>query len=220
MGAVAKVLVSLGVVGAIVGVVQYAHAASEPDATPAIRQQVTKALASADPAVMRKLATSLRQQGYTEQAKSLETAATEVERGIKGAGGAAAAVGKVKKALGAGAKVSPAHSPQRSLAGQVALAFTGAKAGSEGQAAQELLKRFQREEVTRKFYVGNIDGLYGPKSALALAFDHGIVPPTPLYWPKANMAAAKVAYAAKLNSKAAKDPQRAEEWHQAASLVA
>lgn len=218
MSAVLKVVLGLGVIGGIFGVAHLAQAATEPAVTPAVRDSVAKALASADPDVMRRLATSLRQQGYTAQAKSLESAASDVERGIKGAGGKLRVPGKAKPG-GAGRALPPAHSAQRSLAGQVALAFTGAQSGKEGASAQELLKRFQREEVTRGFYVGNIDGLYGPKSALALANDHGIVPPRPLYWPKANAAAAKAAYAAKLNAKAAKDPQRAEEWHAAAAQV-
>lgn len=206
-----KVVGGVAAVAAVVGIAHVAMAASEPDTIPqTLRVQIAKALAGADPDQMRALATSLRQQGYSAQATSLENAAAEVEQGIKAAGG---------KALPAPRKSgSPAKPAQRSLAGKVALAYTGATKYKEGAEAQNLLKVFQQEEKTRGFYQGNIDGLYGAKSALALAFDHGIVPPTPLYWPKKDEAGAKRAYAAKLLTKVQKDPQRAEEWQAAARV--
>jgi hypothetical protein len=75
------------------------------------------------------------------------------------------------------------------------------------------------QEKVRGFYVGNIDGLYGPKSALALANDQQIVPPKPLYYAKKDPKAARDAYVSALLAYAAKDPQRREEW-QAAAVAA
>lgn len=218
-----KIGIPLVAVGAIFGIAHVAFA-DTPEVLPeALQVQVSRVLQSADPEAMRALASKLRRQGYSGQAKSLESAADEIERAIKSAqppGAAPQLAANVSHAVTSTGLLMPGkRKPKaRSLAGQVALAFTDVTPGSEDAAAKNLLRQFQTQEKTRGYYVGNIDGLYGPKSALALANDHNIVPPKPLYWPKASAAASKASYVAKLESLANADPQRAEEWRQAAQV--
>lgn len=104
-------------------------------------------------------------------------------------------------------------SPERQLAARMASNLTTSPAGREDQ---NLVRVFQTQEKARGHYVGNIDGLYGPKSALALATDFGIVPPKPRYWPKNNKVKAKQDYANALLGFAARDLPRQEEWSAAA----
>ncbi len=63
---------------------------------------------------------------------------------------------------------------------------------------------------------GVVDGLYGPGTAIDIAENFGIVPPSPKYWPK-NPAPALAAYKSRLMTLAAQDPARASEWVQAAT---
>jgi hypothetical protein len=224
MSVAAKIGLSLLGIGAVFGIAHVAMAEPAREVLPeALQAKVTRVLQSADPDAMRALATSLRSQGYSGQAKSLEDAADEIERAIKSAQPAGAVPklrGKVSRAVTSTGLLMPGRKEinHKSLAGQVALAFTDVQPGNEGPTNQELLRKYQRQETSRGFYKGNIDGLYGPKSALSLADDQGIVPPKPLYWPKTNVAASKAGYVAKLESKANADPQRAEEWRQAAQV--
>src|SRR6266496_304638 len=223
MSTLLKIGASFFAIGAVLGIAHVAMSApSAPEVLPeALQAKVQRVLQSADPDSMRSLASSLSSQGYPGQAKSLEEAADEIERAIKSAQPAGAlpqVQGKVRRAVTSTGLLMPGRKEinHKSLAGQVALAFTDVQAGNEGPSAQGLLRQYQQQEVGRGYYKGNIDGLYGPKSALALANDQGIVPPRPLYWPKTNVAASKAAYVAKLDTKANADPQRAEEWRQAA----
>ncbi len=176
---------------------------------------VARAIKSGDPAVMHQVAASLRKQGYAAQAASLESAAKELE----GAIGATPHARPGARALGG--KVNPApradSSEARKQAGQLARLLSSM---TPAQARQDPFVKasvtdYQRLEQRRRFYVGNIDGLYGPKSALTLAQDHGIVPPRPLYWPKKDPKGSKQVYVAQLARFADADPQRAEEWRQA-----
>jgi murein L,D-transpeptidase YcbB/YkuD len=77
---------------------------------------------------------------------------------------------------------------------------------------KNLVKAFQAQEGLKT------DGLYGPKSALAIA-DYGIVPPRPRYWTSKTMKADKAEYAKALLVYAQNDPSRAADWT-AASKVA
>lgn len=206
-----KWLLGAGAAAALVGVaVAHANTNSE-DMPEALRVRVARALQSADPAQMHELATELRHQGFGDQAKTLDQAAAEIERAITKTPGAKLQPKSPRALPGAPAAAG-------GLAGKVALAFTGEKAYGEGEQKKSLLKTYQTQEKERGFYVGNIDGLYGPKSALALAQDQGIVPPPPLYWPKKDPAAAKTAYRNKLLAIAERDVQRREEWQQAAQV--
>ncbi len=219
MSSIWKWLIPVGVVGGLVAVATMGHAAAGPahlsagkPMPDALKKSVDSALQSADPIVMRGLAAKVRQLGYAGQAASLEAAALAIEQAISGTPPAARA-GTTRAAL-------PAPGSERELAGRVALLYTGARAGSEGKEAQDTLRRFQTLETRRGFYKGNVDGLYGAKSARALASDHHIVPPVPLYWPRKEPEVTKRDYRALLQKLAQRDPQRAEEWNRAAAAVA
>jgi hypothetical protein len=192
--------------------------------------QIRTTLASADPALIRKLATELEQKGYTGPAADLRKAADAIDAAITatpsasppkpGVGGTMPSVslpggGVIPGGIGTVSTPGAATDPARSLAQAMALMLSGATRGSENK---NMVAAFQAQEKGRGFYDGNIDSLYGPKSALALALDFSNVPPKPLYWPKANAEAAKRAYSVRLLSFAVKDPQRAEEWQRAAQV--
>lgn len=197
---------------------------SSSSAGGAVPERVVKAVAAAvksgDPTVMRSVAGTLRTEGFAKQAASLEDAAAELANAITGTPKA-----KPGKAQGITAgKVNPApkadSASARRVAGALAqLLSSMTLAQARGSTAlQSAVKDFQLQEKQRGFYVGNIDGLYGAKSALALATDHGIVPPHPVYWPKKDPKSAKAVYQAQLAKFAAADPQRREEWNQAAHV--
>jgi hypothetical protein len=190
-----------------------------PQVPPSIVASVAAAIKSGDPAVMRSVAGTVRAQGYDAQATSLEGAATELEAAINQT--PHAKPGKAAPAVKGPGKVNPApradSTAARKQAGQLAQLLSSMTLGeARGSAAvKAAVSDFQRLEAQRKFYVGNIDGLYGPKSALVLAQDHGIVPPHPLYWPKKDPKGAKTVYQTQLARFASADPQRREEWQQA-----
>lgn len=84
---------------------------------------------------------------------------------------------------------------------------------SRYQEDKQLVKAFQAQEKLV------VDGLYGPKSALALA-RHGIVPPRPRYWTTKTMKTDKVDYAAAMLRFALVDPARAADWTAASKVAA
>ncbi len=199
------------------------HASAADGSVPArVVNAVAAAIKSGDPTVMRSVAGTLRNEGFAKQAASLEDAATELANAISST--PAAKPGKALAAATGRGKLNPApkadSASARRVAGALAqllssMTLAQARASTALQAA---VKDFQLQEKQRGFYVGNIDGLYGAKSALALATDHGIVPPHPVYWPKKDPKSAKAVYQAQLAKYAAADPQRREEWNQAAHV--
>jgi hypothetical protein len=180
------------------------------------------ALLSGDPQKMRQVAAEVEAAGYKPQADSLRAAAATVEATIKGTPPVQPPPGVVQTpplislppAVAANAG-GGGNDVAKSLAGRLALHLSSVAKGSEDKS---LVTAFQNQEKGRGFYVGNLDGLYGPKSALALAKDYGIVPPKPYYWPKNSMAASKKAYNQALLAIGAQDAPRAEEWAQAANV--
>lgn len=177
----------------------------------ALVKEVNAAVESAEPGVMRQVAAKIRKAGFPVAATSLEAAANDVE----------AAINKVP-ATRAGVNPAPkADDPEaRALAGRLAGLLSGMSAAEArtADAVKNLVLAFQGQEKKRRFYIGNLDGLYGPKTALALVQDHGIVPPPPLFWPQKTVAASQAAYKQVLGQYMAADPQRAEEWAQAMNL--
>ena len=169
---------------------------------------VNAAVESADPTVMRATAAKVRQAGFPVAATSLESAALAVEQAIANTPATRAGVNPAPKADDPDA---------RALAGRLAQLLSGLSLADarNSQDVKNLVLAFEAQEKRRGFYVGNLDGLYGPKAALTLAQDHGIVPPHPLFWPKKNASAAKAAYKNALAVFVSSDPQRAEEWTQA-----
>lgn len=196
-----------------------AHGGSTPtvDTTgipAALVKQINAAVDSADPVLMRKTAATVRQSGFPVAANSLEAAALAVEQAMADTPATRAGLPKVNPAPKAD------NAAARALAGRLAQLLSGQSlAEARGSAdVKSLVTAFEAQEKARGFYVGNIDGIYGPKAALALAKDHGIVPPHPLYWPKKDPNAAKQAYKVALSAYVAADPQRAEEWTQALNV--
>lgn len=198
------------------------HAAADGAVPERVVKAVAAAVKSGDPTVMRSVAGTLRTEGFAKQAASLEDAATELLNAINGT--PAAKPGKPQAPVSGRGKLNPAPRADSSSARKSAGAFAQLlssmtlKEARGSSALQAATKDFQLMEKQRGFYVGNIDGLYGAKSALALATDHGIVPPHPVFWPKKDPKAAKAVYQAQLAKFAAADPQRREEWNQAAHV--
>jgi hypothetical protein len=177
----------------------------------ALIAEVNAAVESAEPSVMRATAAKVRKAGFPVAATSLEAAALDVEKAIQGTKPTRAGVNPAPKADDPDA---------RALAGRLAGLLSG-MSSAEAQASdavKNLTLAFQSQEKRRGFYVGNLDGLYGPKTALALVQDHGIVPPAPLRWPKKSVPQSQAAYRSALATYVAADPQRAEEWTQAMNL--
>jgi len=221
--------VILGAVG-LGGLAWWAFADHKPTAGAgaAVPERVVKAVAAAvksgDPTVMRSVAGTLRGEGFAAQATSLEDAASELQNAITST--PAAKPGKAQAPVSGRGKVNPApradSTSARRQAGalaQLLSSMTLAEARSSS-AVQAAVKDYQLLEKQRGHYVGNLDGLYGPKTALTLASDHGIVPPHPLLWPKKDPKGSKAVYQAQLARFAAADPQRREEWNQAAHVDA
>ena len=105
--------------------------------------------------------------------------------------------------------MAPDAIPARmSLAAQLASHLYTTPLNAEDKA---LVARFQSCEGIRP------SGYYGPSAALRLA-GIGIVPPPPRYWPRTDTKRSKQNYVGQLMQIAARDPQRAEEWQQAARL--
>jgi hypothetical protein len=108
----------------------------------------------------------------------------------------------------------------RVLAGKVALEV---ETKPKGQENRDLIATFQRAEVSRGREL-DTRGLYDARTALALAVDHRIVPPlrfsngAEIYWPT-NAGKARKRVKEALEQLASSDPQRAEEWQQAASQI-
>jgi hypothetical protein len=169
---------------------------------------VNASVESADPTIMRATAAKIRAAGFPAAANSLEAAALIVQKAIDATPATRATVNPAPKADDPDA---------RALAGRLAQLLSGLSLSDarNSQDVKNLVLAYEAQEKRRGFYVGNLDGIFGPKAALTLAQDHGIVPPHPLYWPKKDPAGAKRTYKASLATFVASDPQRAEEWTQA-----
>lgn len=213
---VAKLLLGGLLAGAALFASKGASAKGGADMPPALVNAMVSAIASRNPGVMRAVAVKLESLGYADPANDLRKTADEIEAenqmnrttetlmpGSTGTGSSSGS-GAVKPV----APGTPA-SGRQVLASKVALNLHNTAAGRENRS---LLKEFQTQEGLVS------DGYYGPKTAIAF-IKYGIVPETPRQWPKANAAAAKVAYAAVLRAQAASDPTRAEEWNRAAAAV-
>jgi hypothetical protein len=183
---------------------------------------ITAAMASADPDKMRAVANDLEAQGFRDQANTLRAAADAVQAAMRAAptvqtGQAGIPTVPIPGAAQGAPLPLPAVQtvdPQRALAAALNLEVAASAKGSENKA---LVLQYQRQENARGKAVGKEDGLYGPKTALTLATDWGLVPTKPLYWP-VNPTPAQQAYKKALLAVAALDPQRAEEWARAAKV--
>lgn len=210
--------IGIGAAG-LLGLLAFTHSSSASPGSgsavqglpPELLAKVNAALQAADPDKLRVLAAQIRALGYTDQADSLLTAAANIDAAIVGT----TTVKPAEPKVGTPIRTST-DQKARDLAGRVALALSGVSPGQEDKSA---VAGFQAQEQTRGYYSGALDSLYGPKSARAFAQDHGIVPPRPLYWPKANANQAKGDYKGFLRQIAAKDLPRREEWLAAAAQI-
>lgn len=211
---------------AVLGLVGWALSDHGTPSSGAVPDRIVKAVAAAiksgDPTVMRSVAGTLRTEGFAAQATSLEDAASELANAISST--PATKPGKALAPVSGRDKVNPApradSTAARRQAGALAQLLSSMTPGEarSSTSVQAAVKDYELLERQRGHYVGNIDGLYGPKAALTLASDHGIVPPHPLYWPKKDPKGSKQVYQAQLARFATADPQRREEWNQAAHV--
>lgn len=204
----------------------------QPNLTPTmtdaekVAEIVRNGIASGDPVKMRQLAAVMRREGYPAAALQLEAAAGRLE-GVPASSAPApqvvapsTAATAVNTAVVAAStppaqSTAPSGSPERELAGQVAMAMRNVKKGKDEP--RDLVSTFQiQERLTRQ------DGSYGSETALAVA-KYGIVPPKPLYWGKKGgdyntLVKDKNNYKLKILGYAASDPQRRDEWTAAAKV--
>ena len=178
------------------------------------------ALATNDASQMERLADELERRGFATQAADLRAAAKitrDAQAAMAAAGIQLPPASSMATSAGQPAIPSPAAvgtvDPKQLLAGKVVLTF------NNGKEDKELVRLFQTQERSTGRYAGVIDGLYGPKSAVAL-MAYNFVPPRPKYWPK-NQAEAKLAkdaYRKLLLARAQTDRPRADEWTRAAQV--
>lgn len=203
---------------------------------PSLLEKMNKALDSADPETLRKVAIEVEARGFKPQAQTLRQAADDFERAAKAVppivapatpGGpvptpkppvATAPPASTPTATPSEIARTPDLSPERQLAGKMALNLTQTIRPNEDRA---LVKAFQMQEAKTGYYNGAKDGLYGTQAAMALAEHHNIIPPRPRYFSRDKAKANKAIrdYVSFLSDKASKDPSRAEEWTAAAKNV-
>ncbi len=197
-----------------------------------VKQLILQAMASANPALMRSTAQHLDDLGYHPQATALRAAADAVELAQK----AVPAPGVLPPgapipipAPGGGTVVLPpivipgtAPSGANPLAAQLTAQLnltdpihTGIQA-----APKDLIVKFQAQEKAAGKYTGALDGLYGAGTALGVAA-YNVVPYPPFIWSKNKQTTAKTKanFKAAMQNRAAKDPTRADEWLQVATIA-
>jgi peptidoglycan hydrolase-like protein with peptidoglycan-binding domain len=196
--------------------------AGTPGAAPKrnVVDRVVEAVRTGDPDVMRRLATELEAEGYTEQAMNLRRAA-DVAAWLNPRPGTPVTAGDPLRAprvprpwsplpgLVEPMVVMPELDPARLEAQAVVRELSRAAPGKEDR---ELVRRFQGRNGLKA------SGNYTPATAMCIAEEYALVPPTP-YWPTNGRVKAKANYKARLLAIAARDPQRAEEFRRAASKV-
>lgn len=110
---------------------------------------------------------------------------------------------------------SPGRDKQLAAQVYLALRYARKKTPSEPRA---LVQKFQEREGLQR-----VDGSYNSETALALADRYGLVPHPPFYWGRENGSQDvarkdKAQYTAHMLVMADKDPQRADEWKNAAKV--
>lgn len=100
--------------------------------------------------------------------------------------------------------------PDQALASRLAFNLSTT---SRGQEDRELVRVFQAHNGLKA------SGMYNASTGAMLAERYGIVPPTPRYWTDTHTRRSKANYRALLLRLGDADPQRAEEWQQAARSI-
>jgi hypothetical protein len=206
---------------------------AEPPKTVAPTQDVLElivaAVASRNPAVMRREADQIESRGYAIQATELRRAAdlTAAILAATDPGGGGQVMQGDDELAGDDIPdrapsvpqpfsplpgvldeevIAPDVDPLRIQAQALLLNLERNPLGKEDR---RLVADFQRNNSLRA------SGNYTPETALTLAEDYGLPPPPP-YWPTKGRRKSKENYKRKLLALAARDPQRAEEFERAA----
>jgi hypothetical protein len=223
-GALAAVLVGGGLVAvlALAGTSRESQSGGAQPPTQEVLERIVNAVASRNPAVMRKEADALERTGYTIQADELRRAA-DLTAAILSAtdprqaknprmeGDAPERAPAVPQPFSPlpgvldAEVIPPEVNPLRIQAQALLLNLEGYPLGQEDR---RLVADFQKNNGLRA------SGNYTPETALTLATEYGLPPPVP-YWPTKGRKRSKQNYRAKLLALAARDPQRAEEFERA-----
>lgn len=189
-------------------------AAESPPQT--VVDRIVHALSTSDPAVMRTEATQLESEGWVLQADDLRRAADliAVSKGNALAGDALHAPRRPRAYSPLPGLLAPQVAPleldQHRLQAQALI--RDLEKHPRGKEDRDLVRAFQEANGLRE------SGNYTPEVGLKLALAYGLVPPEP-YWPTKGRKRAKDNYRAKLLEIAAADPQRAEEFTEAARSI-
>lgn len=235
-GAVAGVLV-VGGLAALLALAAAPKTAETATKAPTqdVLERIVAAVASRNPAVMRREADMLERGGYGIQAHELRRAAdltTEILAATNPGGGGQVMQGDDELAGDDDDRIplrapmvpqpfsplpgvldeeviAPDVDPLRIQAQALLLNLERNPLGKEDR---RLVADFQKHNRLRA------SGNYTPETALTLAEAYGLPPPPP-YWPTKGRKRSKANYKAKLLALAAQDPQRAEEFERAANSV-
>lgn len=180
-----------------------------------ILDRIVAALSTQDATKIRAEADNLDREGWTLQANDLRRAADVVAIGNAWV---MSGDGKARRAP----KVPQKYSP---LPGILEPVIAEADVDPKRLQAQALVLELERKprgqedkKLVRSFQEQNglkASGNYTPATALCLAVAYGLVPPAP-YWPQRGRVKSKENYRGVLLRIAQKDPQRAEEFREAA----
>lgn len=204
---------------------------------PDILKLILQASTSANPALMRSTADHLDELGYKQQATALRAGADAIDAAQKALPplGAPPVPGNIVLPAPGGPQAPPIILPPLVIpsgppsgADPVAAALTAqlnltdpiANGRTPANSQSDLVTKFQAQEKARGNYAGNLDGEYGPGSALAVAA-YNIIPYPPFIWSKnkAKTANMKKTFKAAMLKKAAADPTRADEWSHVANAA-
>lgn len=193
--------------------------------------RIADALSRSDADGLMAIANDMQAAGLTTEADALRTVAINL-RGLGALGGAGSkspgqpvvlpssaipnpplvvvppVVSPSSVPLPAGVQVSSVDAQRMQVAQAMAVDLRNTSRYKENKV---LVSRFQEQEGLKA------DGLYGPKSGLALA-KLGIIPPRPRYWAKKTVQVDKQQYAAEMTSRAITDPARAADWTAASKV--
>lgn len=185
-----------------------------------IVDRIVRALSTSDPAVMRAEATQLESEGWVLQADDLRKAADLIAL-TKG-------TTTTQKLAGDALHAPRRPRPYSPLPGLMAAAVAPLELDPKRLQAQALIRDLEKHPrgqedraLVHAFQEANglrESGNYTPEVGLKLAFSYGLVPPEP-YWPTKGRKRAKDNFRAKLLEIAAADPQRAEEFTEAARSI-
>ena len=208
-----------------------ASAAPRPQPLPStltVQDRMAAAIATNNYTAIMNEAAKLRSEGHTDAANALQAAAAEMA--TRGPGGPAmqaaqnygrspgqptgtpapipSTIPVVTVPVTTTQPTDPGFGERKARAERFGLYIsTAAKLNADPQ-----VKAFQLQEGL------TVDGLYGPKTAVALA-SYGVIPRKPLYWSRNNWGEQKTAYQATMLDYARKDPARAQQWIEAGNVV-